>query len=140
MEPAATQPLELDCDRCRELLSGYVDHELTGDERGAVERHLANCPRCATESTNLVGLKNIIQHWDGIRGTEQFHAEVLQGLIRESQMLPAKQFTEAAEKARAESLRQTQARPASGPHWVWLVLIPALVGAAAGALFFFLSR
>jgi anti-sigma factor RsiW len=140
MEPAATQPMELDCDKCRELLSGYVDHELSVDEIGAVERHLANCPRCATESTHLVGLKNIVQHWDGIRGTEEFHEEVLQGLIRESQMLPAKQFTEAAEKARAESLRQSQAQPAQSSHWVWLAVVAALAGAAAGALIFFLTR
>jgi anti-sigma factor RsiW len=138
MEPTVTRPLELSCEQCRELLSGYVDHELSGEERGAVEHHLATCPRCATESTSLVGLKNVVRHWDGIQGSQEFHQEVLQELVRESQMLPSKQFTDAADKARAESLRKTPPEPSGIGKWVWLIVLSALIGALAGAVAFYL--
>jgi anti-sigma factor RsiW len=37
------------CDAARRLLGVYVDGELVGDERAAVEAHVAECPRCAAD-------------------------------------------------------------------------------------------
>lgn len=36
-----------DCDKYRELLSANLDGELTGDEEGSLERHLAGCKSCS---------------------------------------------------------------------------------------------
>ena len=136
MSEPTTQSTELNCEQCRELLSDYVDRELTSAEQQAVERHLATCTRCASESTRMVGLKNVVQHWNGIEGTNEFHEDVMDKLITESQMMPSKQFTDAAEKARAESVRQSE--PAAGtPPWVWLVVGVVIAAALATAAFLF---
>lgn len=137
MSEPATQSTELNCEQCRELLSGYVDRELTTDEQQSVDRHLSTCPRCATESTRVVGLKNVVQHWDGIQGSDDFHQGVMQKLITESQMMSSKQFMEAAERAKAESRRQEPPPPSRS--WLWLVL-GVLVAAAAAVIVYLLAR
>jgi anti-sigma factor RsiW len=120
---------ELSCEQCRDLLSDYVDHELTAQEKSAVEHHLTTCRRCANESTCVTGLKRLMGQWDGIRGSGRFRDSVIQRMIRESQMLPARQFTEAAGQARA--LQAAQAPPAVWRRmWFWLALAAALVAAA----------
>ena len=35
------------CDKCEELLQGYLDRELTNDERAEAESHLQLCDYCA---------------------------------------------------------------------------------------------
>lgn len=37
----------IDCSTAIERLYGYLDRELTDEEREEVERHLAKCPPCA---------------------------------------------------------------------------------------------
>lgn len=137
MSEPATQSTELSCEQCRELLSDYVDRELTADEQQSVERHLTTCPRCATESTRVVGLKKVVQHWDGIQGSDDFHQGVMQKLITESQMMSSKQFMEAAERAKAESQRQEP--PPANRSWLWLVL-GVVLAAAVAVVVYLLAR
>ncbi len=80
-----TLPKEITCEECRELLSEYVDREIAPEIRASIERHLTECTRCVTESTRLQGLKNIVRHWDGVKGSGRFRATVMQQMIRESQ-------------------------------------------------------
>ena len=35
-----------DCDKCEELLQGYLDRELTDDEVATAEFHLSGCDYC----------------------------------------------------------------------------------------------
>ena len=134
MNEPATQSTELNCEQCRELLSGYIDREITAAEHQAVEKHLASCPRCATESTHMVGLKNVVQHWNGIEGSTEFQEVVIDKMITESQMMPSKQFTDAAEKARSESAQQLP--PASErASWLWILVGVVMAAALAIAVF-----
>jgi len=136
MNEPVSPSTELSCEKCRELLSVYIDRELTTDEQQAVERHLASCTRCASESTHMVGLKNVVQHWKGIEGSNEFNKDVMDKLITESQMMSSKPFIEAAERAKAESARVEE--PAPDRSWVWLlagVLIAAAVAVAAFLMF-----
>src|SRR4051794_22744226 len=87
---------EINCEQCRELLSDYIDRELNGGEKASVERHLNTCTKCGTESARMMGLKKIVQHWDGVKGSGEFRKVVMDRMIRESQQLPSKQFTDAA--------------------------------------------
>jgi anti-sigma factor RsiW len=66
--------LEISCDQCRELLSDYIDRELSAQQLASVEQHLSNCGKCGTESARLLGLKNIIQRWDGVQSSGEFPA------------------------------------------------------------------
>lgn len=49
----ATQDVEIDCSTCLDLVSDYVDMELTGDEAAArlpqVAQHLLQCGVCSEE-------------------------------------------------------------------------------------------
>ena len=114
------------CEECRELLSDYVDRELSEAERAGVERHLSTCEKCTKESTSLKGLKNIVAHWDGVSASPGFREKVVQEYIRESQMLPSRPFTEAAERAKEQSSRT--AIPSNGNGKLTLLLL-GLAGA-----------
>jgi len=87
-----TTQVQLTCHRCRELLSGYADAELTRHEVQAVSRHLANCTRCATESTHMILLKKLLQHWEGIEGSPEFFEDVLEKVIGESQTMSSSRY------------------------------------------------
>src|SRR5438309_6842874 len=115
---------EINCEQCRELLSDYIDRELNGGEKAAVERHLNTCTKCGSESSRMMGLKKIVQHWDGVKGSGEFRKSVMERMIRESQQLPSKQFTDAAhagsaasESARSKSDAEIRTLP---PIWILL--------------------
>ncbi len=96
----ATPPRELTCQECRELLSSYLDQELEAQDSQAVELHLRNCGKCGKETTEFKGLKNVVQHWDGIKGSGEWRKAVVERYIRESQMMPSRPFTDAADSVR----------------------------------------
>ncbi len=131
MADTDTEPKLITCDECRDLLSEYVDREIAEDIRASIERHLTECTRCVTESTRLQGLKNVIRHWDGVKGTGKFRNAVMQQMVRESQQthISAGQLADAT--AAAKEARQFQpgeddpAEPKRLPP-VW-VLIAAVV-------------
>lgn len=135
---AAVGAQDLSCAECRDLLSGYLDHELTPDEQAAVEKHLSTCTHCTHESTSLVGLRDIVRHWEGIRGSNEFHQQVMDRLIRESQMAPSKQYTDAAEKAKTQAALAAQASAAEAagkrPLWPWILIAAGLAILALLAL------
>ncbi len=130
-------PQPITCEQCRELLSGYVDRELDAGEQAAVEHHLATCVRCGNESSRLVGLKNIVQHWDGVKSSEKFREAVLEKFVSESRMMPSAPFTEAAEKARADSVQGLTAQQGGRKKLSlgWCIAI-AIVLAALGCLLY----
>jgi predicted anti-sigma-YlaC factor YlaD len=47
------------CDDYKELLMGYLDNELTDEQRNQFEEHLAGCPECADELEQFKKLKAI---------------------------------------------------------------------------------
>ena len=132
MADTDTAPKIISCDECRDLLSEYVDREIAEDVRASIERHLTECTRCVTESTRLQGLKNIVRHWDGVKGTNKFRHTVMQQMIRESQQTqinPGKlaEATAAAKEAREFRLDDDDEPKHVPPVWV---IIAALVLAA----------
>ena len=140
----ASAPSQITCEQCRDLLSDYVDRELSEKEKLAVESHLGTCPRCGTESARLLGLKKIVQHWEGVPGSGEFRKVVVEKMIRESQMAPSAQFTEAAR----ESARQPVLAPSHGAGGdegdiktlppIWILLVAGALAFAAYYLVLFL--
>jgi predicted anti-sigma-YlaC factor YlaD len=47
------------CNDYKELLMGYLDNELTDEQRNRFEEHLAGCPECADELEQFRKLKAI---------------------------------------------------------------------------------
>lgn len=141
-EPSITRsaPKEITCEQCRDLLSEYVDHELSDQEKVDVEHHVATCIKCASESTRLVGIKNIVQNWEGVKGSSKFREAVLEQYISESRMMASKPFTDAAAAARAESQRQQEqdsGKPQTASPAFWIAVVVALSAAAALLAFLF---
>lgn len=131
-DPQSPSVNKLSCEQCRELLSDYVDRELADNEKAGVELHLKECIKCGSESTRMHGLKNIVQHWDGVKGSGEFRKSVIQKMIRESQQMPSGQFTEsAAESARlaanAEAVQATEDRLPP----IWILLVAAVMAIVA---------
>ncbi|MBE7465104.1 MAG: zf-HC2 domain-containing protein [Planctomycetes bacterium] len=119
---------EISCEECRDLLSDYVDKELDEGGRASVEKHLATCEKCSGESSILMGLKNVIQNWDGVSGSDAFKKRTMDQYIRESQMVPSKQFTDAAAQS-ARDQADPEHRKALNPVAVigGAVLVAALL-------------
>jgi len=99
-EPDPDQARELSCSECREMLSGYCDRELEAPEQAAVEGHLRTCEKCGKESTEIRGLKQIVQHWRGIEGSGEWRRSLVERFVRESRTMPAGPLAEAAESIR----------------------------------------
>jgi anti-sigma factor RsiW len=137
-EQTSTTPKELTCEQVRELLSDYVDRELTADERASVEHHLGTCLKCANESHNIHGLKRVAQEWQGVQGSGEFRKSVMQRMIRESQQMPAATFRQAADAAAAESARTFTADDveSKGVPPIWILL----ASSAMAACVYFLIR
>jgi predicted anti-sigma-YlaC factor YlaD len=50
------------CNRMSELLSGYLDGELTQQESQQVNAHIQNCESCRANFEELAGLKSVINN------------------------------------------------------------------------------
>ena len=46
----------MDCDKIKELLSGFIDDQLDSEERAAVEKHLESCQDCTRHYEQLLAL------------------------------------------------------------------------------------
>ena len=134
MADTVAAPKQITCDECRDLLSEYVDREIQEDVRASIERHLTECTRCVTESTRLQGLKNVVRHWDGVRGSGRFRASVMSQMIRESQatQISPERLAEAAALAKEVKQQQEEddaAEPKRLPP-VWVFIAAAVLAAA----------
>lgn len=138
MNEQATQPRELSCEQCRELLSDYVDKELAGDDLAAVEHHMATCEKCATESTRVHGLKSIAQHWQGVAPDKTFHDSVMERYISESRMMASQPFREAADSQREAQLN-ADGTPAEKPKGLPIALVLGIAVALAALAFVILK-
>jgi anti-sigma factor RsiW len=140
MSDTKSQPAvsELSCDQCRDLLSEYVDREISEAERVAVERHLKTCSKCTTESVRMSGLKNVVRNWDGVKGSGEFRKSLVQQMIRESQQVPSEQFNAAAAKASSARsgglIEDEDAGKTLPPAWILLVALFLAVAAYFGVM------
>jgi predicted anti-sigma-YlaC factor YlaD len=50
----------LDCQKIGEMLSGYMDRELTQSDRQRVELHLQSCSECRTTFQEMTGLRQAV--------------------------------------------------------------------------------
>ncbi len=72
----------MDCEEARELLSPYLDRELTPEEMTAIAEHLEDCKDCAEQSTIFGQLSRIVKHWEGIRSPEETRRELVEKMRR----------------------------------------------------------
>lgn len=80
----------MDCAEVKELLSPYLDRELTVEEMTAIAEHLEDCRDCAEQSTIFGQLSRVIKHWEGIRASEETRRELVEKVRRVSTRARAK--------------------------------------------------
>ena len=91
-----------------EVLSSYLDDELTVDRRQRVERHLRHCEECQHQ---LEGLHAVVRHLEGL------------SRISPAPYLEQRVMRNAAASSRQESLLDRLEKGASRLHierWVWM--------------------
>ena len=98
-----------ECDRYEELVSGYVDEQLSDEEAQTVEAHLAGCERC----------RDLVEGYRSMDG------------LAEEEAAPEVRREEWDERWQAisETIPQTRPAPASRIHRFWPLM---WVAAAAG--------
>ena len=73
---------EINCEEALGRLFEFLDHELSADERAAVERHLQTCRSCFSRAGFERRLKEKLRE---LRGDEPTHAasERIKGLLQD---------------------------------------------------------
>jgi anti-sigma factor (TIGR02949 family) len=99
--------ITLNCDEVRELLSPYLDRELTGEEMTALGEHLDSCKECAAKSAIFGQLSKILNHWEGVQASNNAREHL----------------SEQLRKINRETGQQDQSRPLS------MLLLALLAGA-----------
>ena len=61
-----------------ELLNAFADGELDEHDRELVERLLKEDPNAAFDSTQIVNMKKLFRHWEGIKGSDEFRERILE--------------------------------------------------------------
>jgi anti-sigma factor (TIGR02949 family) len=110
----------LNCEEVRELLSPYLDRELTSDEMTDIAGHLEECPDCMHKSTVFGQLSRVVKHWEGIKASEEAKRKLM-------------------EKVRRASTRQ-QARKTLPVMLLLLLAGALLLGATAALVVWLLDR
>ncbi|PKK84437.1 MAG: hypothetical protein CVT49_03690 [candidate division Zixibacteria bacterium HGW-Zixibacteria-1] len=64
----------MNCDKIKELLSGFIDDQLDKDDRKLVEEHLKSCAECTEHFEKLLALGRMVDDFD-IDGDESYWAE-----------------------------------------------------------------
>jgi len=75
----------LTCQQVREMLSAFNDKELSDEEMRMVGEHIASCEKCSAESTQIAGLKKLMEHWEGVRASGAFEEKVLERVKAENE-------------------------------------------------------
>lgn len=67
----------MNCHRVVNLMSAYIDGELTGEEMLAIRRHMATCSECAEEHDSLIFTKRAVSNLASARPRADFAAAIL---------------------------------------------------------------
>lgn len=70
----------MNCRRVMNLLSAYVDGELTGVEMLEIRRHLSDCPDCAQEHAAVLLTKRAVSRLANVIPREEFVASLMSSL------------------------------------------------------------
>ena len=61
-----------DCSEIKEMLAGYIDDELTDEERRIVEEHIDICAECASELKEMKNIREVIRNMNTPRLPDAF--------------------------------------------------------------------
>jgi anti-sigma factor RsiW len=73
----------VNCRRVSNLLSAYIDGELTGEEQLKIQEHLRQCDECAEEHESLLMTKRLICSLKMKEPREELEARILNAVAQE---------------------------------------------------------
>lgn len=80
----------MDCETAQELLPGYLDGSLTGEERRDAEVHLRECSRCAAEERALSETLSLLGSLPAEKAPPELLERVRRGIAEEEARSPAR--------------------------------------------------
>jgi hypothetical protein len=119
----------MDCEKCQELLSDYLDGALSGDARARFSRHLGECPECAAAHDDVASILVVARE-----SREQLAAppDARAMWLRIRNTVEAGQRVSNGSKARPASAGAGQSSWARLAARRWALTLPQLATAAAG--------
>ncbi|WMI81871.1 anti-sigma factor family protein [Anaerotignum sp. MB30-C6] len=78
----------MSCDKCRELLWGYLAQELTKEDADFVATHLAECTTCKEEAFRLQEIMDSLKNLPEEELPEGYHNELMGKLAQEIKVVP----------------------------------------------------
>ena len=124
----------MNCEKCHELLSDFLDGTLTGEARILLSRHLSECPACADARDDL---HTIINSARNVRDEATAPPSSRALWLRISNTIEAEREEQRRAAARAAAIAAASARPENfitrTLHKRWTLTLPQL-GAAVAAL------
>ena len=89
-----SKEIEMKCERIRELLSDYINGDLTQAVRALVDSHLESCPSCRAELAKLERMRSILRSFQPVEPPYGFTQKVLASYRarRERRVSPLRRF------------------------------------------------
>ncbi len=79
----------MNCKQCNELLSQYIDLEVTPQDKVKIDQHLETCQACKTEYEELKAVSEMLKELPMKELPEGFEAELHEKLVEASQEMKA---------------------------------------------------
>jgi hypothetical protein len=80
----------MDCDTAQEILPGYLDGSLTGEQRSNAEAHLRECSRCAAGERALIEALSLLRSLPPEKAPPELLERVRRGIAAEQAEFPAR--------------------------------------------------
>src|SRR5215216_6124337 len=87
------------CEDIRGRLTLYLDNELQGDERAAVETHSSECESCAAIFARELNFLNAVRESGPLHIASPVLREKIEAILNEGQVLPAALSVKATRQA-----------------------------------------
>ncbi|MFN3652716.1 MAG: anti-sigma factor family protein [Armatimonadota bacterium] len=123
------------CNRVQNLLSAYIDSELTGQEMLSIRGHVERCPDCRQELESLRGVKRLFASLDTPAAVPAFSMEAVEERLRErsASATVARGFARLVRplKTLAASARRAASYRLAGSMLAREAPVPLMMGGAA---------
>lgn len=80
--PEGSKPNQTDCSAVSDMLSAYLDGELSELEAKRVEKHLHACPRCQQEFDELQDTLNLVQSFGLLKAPPDLRVDIVREIER----------------------------------------------------------
>jgi anti-sigma factor RsiW len=78
----------MNCQACKNLISAYIDSELSGEQMRRMREHLSRCPECEAGLEEFKAVQNLVRDLPTMQPPEGFEDRILAFVESESSRAP----------------------------------------------------